>query len=165
MGGRLVGNLDAVHWDDFKLPHSKTGTSKRFNPDLDLGIVYQFRKLKAGLGVKNILANSSKIGWSTLLKNHREFNINVGYQQNIGRQFAITPFVLLTNERSTLIDAGLSFLLLNKIRAGYALRVNELKSVITLDVDVYKGLNIGVSYDRSSLVSDNNFDFVIRYRR
>ncbi|MDQ6477555.1 type IX secretion system membrane protein PorP/SprF [Dyadobacter sp. LHD-138] len=67
-GGRLVGNLDAIHWDDFKLPHLKTGSSKRFNPDLDLGVVYQFRKLKAGLGVKNILANFSKIGGSTLLK-------------------------------------------------------------------------------------------------
>jgi hypothetical protein len=72
---------------------------------------------------------------------------------------------LLAKERSTLIDAGLSFLLLNKIRAAYALRVNELKSVIILDVDVYKGFSVGVAYDRSSLVSDNNFDFVLRYRR
>jgi type IX secretion system PorP/SprF family membrane protein len=165
LAGRIVSNFDAIHWDKFKLPHEKSGTTRRFNPDLDLGIAYQFKNFRAGLGAKNILANSSRIEGSTLLKNHREFNLNLSYQQNIGRQFAITPFVLLANERSTLIDAGLSFLLLNKIRAAYALRVNELKSVIILDVDVYKGFSVGVAYDRSSLVSDNNFDFVLRYRR
>jgi hypothetical protein len=165
LAGRIVSNFDAIHWDKFKLPHEKSGTTRRFNPDLDLGIAYQFKNFRAGLGAKNILANSSRIEGSTLLKNHREFNLNLSYQQNIGRQFAITPFVLLAKERSTLIDAGLSFLLLNKIRAAYALRVNELKSVIILDVDVYKGFSVGVAYDRSSLVSDNNFDFVLRYRR
>jgi type IX secretion system PorP/SprF family membrane protein len=165
LGGRIVGNFDGIHWDKFELPHTESGSTKRFNPDLDLGVAYQFKKFKAGLGIKNLIASSSKIDGSTLLKNHREFNVNLSYQQNIGRQFAITPFVLLANERSTLIDAGLSFSLLNKVRASYALRVNELKSVITLDVDVYKGFSVGVAYDRSSLVSDNNFDFVLRYRR
>lgn len=164
-GGRIVGNLDAIHWDKFKLPNDQSGSTRRFNPDLDLGITYQFKRLKAGLGVKNVLANASKIAGSTLLKNHREFNVHVSYQQNIGNRFALTPFMLLANERSTLIDAGLSFLVLNKIRAAYALRVNELKSVLTLDVDVYKGVSIGMAYDRSSLVSDNNFDVVLRYRR
>lgn len=163
--GRVVGNFDAIRWNKFKLPHTENGSTKRFNPDLDLGFAYQFRNFRAGLGVKNLLANSSEINGSTLLKNHREFNVNLSYQQNIGRQFAITPFVLLANERSTLIDAGLSFLLFNKVRAAYALRVNELKSVITLDLDVYKGFSVGLGYDRSSLVSDNNFDFVVRYRR
>lgn len=164
-GGRIVGNLDAIHWDKFKLPNDQSGSTRRFNPDLDLGITYQFKRLKAGLGVKNVLANASKIAGSTLLKNYREFNVHVSYQQNIGNHFALTPFMLLANERSTLIDAGLSFLVLNKIRAAYALRVNELKSVLTLDVDVYKGVSIGMAYDRSSLVSDNNFDVVLRYRR
>lgn len=163
--GRIIGNLDAIQWEKFKLPHTENGSTRRFNPDLDLGITYQFKKLRTGLGVKNVFANSSKIAGSTLLKNHREFNVDVSYRQNIGRQFAITPFLLLANERSTLIDAGLSFSLLNKIRASYALRVNELKSVITLDVDVYKGVSIGLAYDRSSLVSDKNFDVVLRYRR
>lgn len=165
LGGRIVGNSDSINWDKFELPHTENGRTKRFNPDLDLGIHYQFKKFRAGLGVKNVIANSSKTGGSTLLKNHREFNVNLSYQQNIGSRFAITPFVLLANERSTLIDAGLSFSLLNRIRAGYALRVNELKSVITLDSDLFKGFSVGVAYDRSSLVSDKNFDLVVRYRR
>jgi len=165
LGGRIVGNFDNINWDKFELPHTENGRTKRFNPDLDLGIAYQFKKFRAGLGVKNIMGNSSKTDGSTLLKNHREFNINLSYQQNIGSQFSITPFMLLANERTTLIDAGLSFSLLNRIRAGYALRVNELKSVITFDADLYKGFSVGVAYDRSSLVSDKNFDLVVRYRR
>lgn len=99
-----------------------------------------------------------------MLRNYREINISLSYRQNIGRQFAITPFVLLANERSTLMDAGLCFTLFNRINASYALRVNELKSVIVLDANVYKGWSIGMAYDRSSLVSDNNFDFVVRHR-
>jgi len=91
--------------------------------------------------------------------------VNLGYRQNIGSWFAVTPFVLLAHERSTLIDAGLCFTLLNRINASYALRVNELKSVIVLDANVYKGWSIGIAYDRSSLVSDNNFDFVVRFRK
>ncbi|GAA4440522.1 hypothetical protein GCM10023091_24280 [Ravibacter arvi] len=164
-GGRLVGNFDAIRWDKFKLPHRQTGTTKQFNPDLDLGVTYERKGLRAGLGVKNVFANTGEADGATLLKNHREFNINLSYQQYIGRQFSVTPFVLLANERRTLIDTGLSFALADKIRASYALRVNELKSVITLDAELYKGFGVGASYDRSSLVSDKNFDLIIWYRR
>ena len=55
--------------------------------------------------------------------------------------------------------------LFNTEDAYNGLTVNELKSVILLDADMKKKWSIGVSHDRSSLVSDNNFDFVLRFRR
>lgn len=164
-GGRIVGNFDVINWDKFELPHSQTGNALRFNPDLDLGLAYQYKRFKVGLGIKNILATASKVEGAALLKNHREFNAHLSYQQNLGKWLAITPFLLLANERSTLIDAGVSFSAFSKVKLSYALRVNELKSVITLDVALCKGLSAGLAYDRSSLVSDNNIDFVLRYRR
>lgn len=103
---------------------------------------------------------------ATLLKNRREINVRLSYRQKIiGDQFTITPFTLLAHERRTLVDAGLCFTVKNRFRASYALRVNELKSVIVLDADLTKKWSIGIGYDRSSLVSDNNFDFSLRYRR
>ncbi|MBN8788171.1 MAG: type IX secretion system membrane protein PorP/SprF [Terrimonas sp.] len=164
-GGRIVANMDAINWDKFELPHDKDGKTLRFNPDLDIGVVYQYKRFNAGIGLKNLIGMATKTKGATLLRNHREVNINLSYRQNIGGQFAITPFTLLAHERNTLIDAGLCFTVFNRIRASYALRVNELKSVITLDADIYKGWSAGVAYDRSSLVSDNNFDLVVRYRR
>jgi len=163
-GGRIVANIDVVNWSRFELPHNKTGKTGYFNPDLDLGAAYQYKRLTIGAGLKNLVSTGTKDAGATLLRNHREINISLSYRQNIGRQFAITPFVLLANERSTLMDAGLCFTLFNRINASYALRVNELKSVIVLDANVYKGWSIGMAYDRSSLVSDNNFDFVVRHR-
>ena len=164
-GGRIVANMDVVNWDKFSLPHNESGKKGFFNPDIDLGATYQYKKLNVGIGFKNLFATEKKVEGATLLKNHREINVNLSYRQNIGSQFAITPFVLLAHERNTLIDAGLSFLLFKRCTASYALRINELKSVFVLDVNVFKGWSIGLGYDRSSLVSDNNFDFVLRYRR
>lgn len=163
-GGRIVANIDAVNWSRFELPHNNTGKTGYFNPDLDLGAAYQYKGFSIGAGLKNLISTGTKDAGATLLRNHREININLSYRQNIGRQFAITPFLLLANERSTLIDAGLCFTVFNRINASYALRVNELKSVIVLDANVYQGWSIGIAYDRSSLVSDNNLDFVLRYR-
>lgn len=164
-GGRIVANIDAVNWNRFELPHNESGKTIRFNPDLDIGATYQFRQLNVGLGLKNLVGTNTKAEGAVLLRDHREINVNLGYRQNIGSWFAVTPFVLLAHERSTLIDAGLCFTLLNRINASYALRVNELKSVIVLDANVYKGWSIGIACDRSSLVSDNNFDFVVRFRK
>lgn len=164
-GGRVVGNIDNVYWGKFELPHNQNNKSLYFNPDIDLGITYQFKRFSAGLGLKNLLENSTKVEGATLLKNKKEINTNVSYRQPFGKQFSITPFVLLAHERSTLIDAGLSFSFFNTINASYALRVNELKSVIVLDAKVTKNWSLGIAYDRSSLVADNNFDFVLRYRR
>ena len=164
-GGRVVANMDVIKWNKLQLPHSEGGNSLRFNPDLDLGVSYQYKKFTAGVGIKNIIGSSTKIENATLLKNHREVNVNLSYQQNIGKKFSVTPFLLLANERSTLIDAGLSFSAFKFVSASYTLRVNELKSVITLNVDVDKHFSVGIAYDRSDLVSDNNFDFVLRYRR
>ena len=165
-GGRIVANIDHVNWNRFELPSHQNGKSVYFNPDLDLGASYEFKRLRAGIGFKNLLGASTKVENAILLKNRREVNVSLSYRQNIiGEQFTIAPFVLLAHERSALIDAGLCFAVKNKFRASYALRVNELKSVILLDADVTKKWSIGVSYDRSSLVSDNNFDFVLRFRR
>lgn len=164
-GGRVVANMDFLNWDKFELPHSRSGKSLYFNPDLDIGAAYQFKEWNAGIGLKNMFETSTKIEDATLLQNHRELNFNLSYRKNIGRYFAVTPFLLLAHERSTLTDAGLCFTVIEKVRASYALRVNELKSVIALDAAIYKGWSIGMAYDRSSLVSDNNLDFVIRYKR
>lgn len=164
-GGRIVANIDAVHWDRLVLPHTGNGKTLHFNPDLDLGVTYQHRRFNAGLGMKNLIETHTKADDAILLKNHREMNLNLSYRMNIGRPLAVTPFVLLAHERNTLIDAGISFTLFNRIDASYALRVNELKSVIVLDAQVYKGWSLGLAYDRSSLVSDHNFDLVLRYRK
>jgi len=164
-GGRVVANMDVIDWNKFVLPHSRNGTTLRLNPDIDAGLAYQYRRFNAGLGFKNLIGTTTRIEGATLLKNQHEVNFNVSYRQPVGGNFSVTPFVLLAHERNTLIDAGLCFTVFNIVRASYALRVNELKSVIVVDADVYKGWSIGVGYDRSSLVSDNNIDFVIRYRR
>lgn len=164
-GARGVANMDRIRWNKLALPHQHTGNTFRFDPDLDIGLAYSFKRLNAGIGLKNIFSTSFKEEGAVLLKDHREVNIDLSYRQPLGKRFAITPFVLLLNERNTLIDAGLNFTLLNKINASYALRVNELKSVIVLDAAIYKGWSIGIGYDRSDLVSDNNVDLVIRYRR
>lgn len=164
-GGRVVANIDLIDWDDFRLPHTESGRSTRFNPDLDLGMSFQLRNLKAGVGLKNVIGTSTKLEDAVLIKNHFEINAHLAYKQNFGKQFSVTPFLLLANERSTLIDAGLSFSMFNRLQAAYALRVNELKSVITLNVGLSKNFSMGAAYDRSGLVSDHNVDFVLRYRR
>lgn len=163
-GGRFVANMDHINWDKFKLPHNESGKSTKFNPDLDLGATYQYKKFSAGIGLKNVFSTSTKLEDVDLIKNRREINVNVSYRQNFGNQFAVTPFVLLAHERSTLIDAGLGFSFFNTVNASYALRINELKSVIVLDANVTKKWSVGIAYDRSSLVSDNNFDLVMRYK-
>lgn len=164
-GARVVANTDFINWENFVLPHHKAGREAAFNPDLDLGVNYRFRRLNVGVGFKNLFATRKRIDEATLLKNHREVNFHLNYRQNIGRNFAVTPFLLLAHERNTLIDGGLAFSLFNRLTASYALRLNELKSVIVLDAKIYKGWSVGLGYDRSALVSDQNVDFVIRYKR
>lgn len=164
-GGRIVANMDAIRWDKLVLPHTRSGKTLHFNPELDLGVTYQHKRFNAGLGLKNLIGSRTRTEDAELLKNHREMNVNFSYRINIGRPLAVSPFLLLAHERNTRIDAGLCFTLFNRVDASYALRVNELKSIITLDTPLYKAWSIGLAYDRSSLVSDHNFDLLLRYRK
>ncbi len=47
-GGRIVANIDVVNWSRFELPHNKTGKTGYFNPDLDLGAAYQYKRFTIG---------------------------------------------------------------------------------------------------------------------
>jgi hypothetical protein len=50
-----------------------------------------------------------------------------------------------------------------KLNASYLLRVNELRSIFTLESKVYQGLSLGVAYDTSPLFPDNNLDVFVRF--
>lgn len=165
LGGRLVGNVDRVSWDKFLLPHSESGKDLFFNPEIDLGVHWMFHGFKAGAGFKNVLGSSTKHDNSAIIQNRREMNFNLSYQQNIGTKFHVTPLVLVNMERNTLINAGLAVSAFNKLNVSYILRLNQLRGIYGLDFNVAKGLSLGLSMDRSLLMSDNNFDFVLRYRK
>ncbi len=165
IGARVVANMDIINWDKLQLPHNEDGRSLRFNPDLDLGIDYRFKKFNAGIGVKNITENSFKLEGVALIQNRREINVNLSYQQGFTNNFSITPFVLLMHERNTIADAGLYFSIFKRYHISYALRINELRSIVALNIEQNKYFSFGVAFDRSDLVSDIHWDFVVRYSR
>ena len=165
LGGRVVGNVDRVNWDKFQLPHLESGNTVFFNPELDLGVHWMFYGLKAGAGFKNLLGSSAKHDNAVLIQNRKELNFNLSYRQNLGQNFQITPLLLVNRERNTLINAGLSVNAFKKLNVSYILRLNQLRGIYGLDFTLPKGLSVGLSLDRSVLMSDNNFDFVLRYRK
>ncbi len=163
LGGRLVLNNDIINWTKLKIPHHETGKGIKFSPDLDLGIQYQIKGFTAGVSTKNVLGSSTKLEGEDLLKNWREAYFNVSYLFRIGKKVKVAPYALLYWERKLAIDGGLYLSLFNRVNVSYLLRVLELRSIYTLDVKIYKGLNVGLGFDHSKLLLDSNVDALIRY--
>lgn len=163
LGGRVVLNFDAISWNKLELVHNKTGKSTRFSPDVDFGVQYQSKRFTTGLSSKNMMALSSNLDGSELLKNKREFYVNTSYELISRKNFRATPFLLLYTERKSFIDGGLTISAFNRIDASYTLRINELRGIYYLGVDITKGFQIGASLDRSALLPDNNLDVTIKY--
>lgn len=161
--GRLVLNADAINWNKLKLRDNQSGKSVKITPDLDLGIQYQSRGFTAGIAAKNLLSYTVKTEEKSIIKNWREFYINVSYRFTIRKNFQLAPYLLLYRERKTFADAGVFVSAWHRVNASYLLRINELRSIYTFDVTIYKGFNAGLAFDKSALLPDHNLDFVLRY--
>lgn len=161
-GGNYTFHTDLVSWSNFMLPHDQTGRSFRLSPDLDLGTQFQWKGLKIGASVKNLVGISQKIEEETVIKTQRVVVINTSYEFIIGERITIAPYFLLFQELKTDLDAGLFLSFDNKINASYLMRITELRSILTLESQVFEGFSIGASYDTSPLFPDNNFDIFVR---
>lgn len=163
LGGRLAFNLDLIDWDKFQLSYSESGKSLKPNADMDLGAFYQFKNFSFGIATKNMIGTSVKLDGEKLLMNQREFYVNTSYQFHIKDKFEITPFLLYRKEIMSELDIGLHLGFFKRVHTTYQLRLIQLRHIFTLQGQISQSLSIGLAFDYSNLLSDKNFDAVIRY--
>ncbi len=164
LGGRMVFNVDHIHWDKLAAEQVRTGSSLRLSPDFDLGLQYGWKGLRLGLSSKNLAGSTVKHDGEALLQNQREYILNLSYAFRIGQQFEAAPFLTGYRERNDKLDAGLYLSFRNLVYASYLLRVHELRSVYMAGANVYRGWGFGLAYDRSGIYTDHNLDMVVRYQ-
>jgi hypothetical protein len=162
--GRAVINVDVIRWSRYQLPLPERINALQMRPDADLGIEYKLRGLTLGAASQNVLASSVSSGNAVLIKNKRAWVFNASCLFNIGPHVQLAPFSLIRRERNWMFDAGVYVSALKRIRASYALRVKELRHIYTIDCRATKRLFLGLSFDHSRLLPDNNLDVALKYQ-
>ncbi|PRY88016.1 type IX secretion system membrane protein PorP/SprF [Mongoliibacter ruber] len=163
LGGRFTLHSDLINWSNYQLPNNETGRSFRLSPDIDVGAQFQLKAFKLGASVRNTIGISQEIDEEGIITTQRAFVVNTSYDFTINEKFVVAPYVLLYTELKTEIDAGLFLSFERKVNFSYLLRVNELRSILTLEGRLYRGLSIGAAYDQSPLLPSNNLDIFFRY--
>ncbi|WP_114748145.1 type IX secretion system membrane protein PorP/SprF [Pleomorphovibrio marinus] len=163
LGGRLALHSDIVNWSDYQLPHNETGRSFRLSPDMDLGAQFQWKAFKLGASYRNTIGVTQELDDEGFITTQRAFVVNTSYDFAINDRLIVAPYVLLYTELKTEIDAGVFLSYDKKVNFSYLLRINELRSIFTLEGRIYRGLSIGAAYDQSPLLPSNNLDFFVRY--
>lgn len=162
-GGNVTMHTDLINWSNFQLPHSETGNSFRLSPDLDFGTQFQWKNLKLGGALKNIIGLSQNLEGSEIINTKRVVVFNTSYDFHIGQKFILAPYVLFYQEVRNELDVGLFLNYDRMINVSYLIRVNELRSIFTFESRVIQGFSIGASYDTSPLLPDNSLDIFVRY--
>lgn len=162
--GRAIFNFDVIQWNKLKLPVSESGYSLKMRPDIDLGMEYKVRGFVLGASSQNVIASSLKTEGAVLIRNKRAYVFNTSYLFNIGRHFKVAPFALVRWERAWASDAGVYASAFNFVKVSYAFRVKELRHIYAIDCRTLKNLFLGVSFDTSRLIPDNNLDVVLKYQ-
>lgn len=164
-GIRAVVNLNHIDWD--KVGQFQTTPAKRLriNPDLDFGILYQWKGLNLGISGKNLFSSKIKKDKEAIIKDWQEFYLNLSYRFNMFQNnLAITPFILYFKERNINLDAGLNLSFFKKAEVSYALRLLELRGIYAARFAIGKRMQIGAAFDHSSIFSDTNVDFLLGFR-
>lgn len=161
--GNVTMHTDLINWSNFSLPHNETGNSFRLSPDLDVGTQFRWKNLKLGGSIKNIIGISQNLEGSDIINTKRVVVLNTSYDFHIGQKVTLAPYVLFYQETRNELDAGLFFSYAKMLNASYLLRVNELRSIFTVESRIINGFSLGVSYDTSPLLPDNNLDIFVRY--
>jgi hypothetical protein len=161
-GGRLALHSDIVNWSNYQLPHSETGRSLRLSPDMDLGAQFQWNAFKLGASFKNTIGVTQMLDDEGIITTQRAFVINTSYDFTINDRLIVAPYVLLYTELKTEIDAGLFLSFDRIVNFSYLIRVNELRSIFTLEGRLFRDLSIGAAYDQSPLLPSNNLDIFVR---
>ncbi|TVP43612.1 MAG: type IX secretion system membrane protein PorP/SprF [Mongoliibacter sp.] len=162
-GGRLALHSDIINWSNYQIPNEETGNSLRLSPDFDLGAQFQWKAFKIGASLRNTIGLSQKLDEEDIITTQRAFVINTSYEFTINERLIVAPYVLLYTELKTEIDAGVFLSFDRNVNFSYLIRVNELRSIFTLEGRLYRGLSIGVAYDQSPLLPSNNLDIFVRY--
>ncbi len=163
-GARAAFYLDNINEENISQDVDSSIGGSYFSPDLDLGIQYQWKGLILAVSGKNLFKNSVNIEGEPIIQNQRQFNTLLSYQFYLGEKFGIAPLVFLSQERSLRTDVGLNLSFSKKIDFSYLLRIEELRSIITLGTQVGEKLHVGIAVDNSSLLGDINTDLFIRGR-
>ena len=163
-GARAAFYLDNINEENISQDVDSSIGGSYFSPDLDLGIQYQWKGLILAVSGKNLFKNSVNIEGEPIIQNQREFNTMLSYQFYFGEKFGIAPLVFLSQERSLKTAVGLNLSFSKKIDFSYLLRIEELRSIITLGTQVGEKLHVGIAVDNSSILGDINTDLFIRGR-
>ncbi|MCC5938095.1 MAG: type IX secretion system membrane protein PorP/SprF [Lunatimonas sp.] len=162
LGGRLALHSDIINWSEYQLPNNETGRSIRLAPDVDFGAQFQWRAFRLGASFKNAVGVVQKLDGEGIITTQRAFVINTSYEFTVREKFIVAPYVLLYSELKTELDVGFFMSFERKVNFSYLMRVNELRSVFTLEGPVYRGISIGAAYDQSPLLPSNNLDIFVR---
>ena len=163
-GARVSVNFDIVRWNSLQLPIApRQGTTLKLNPDLDLGVEYNWKNLSIGLASKNLIGFRTKIEDEVLIKNERFTSLSTSYAFDIGRHYQITPLVMLFFDNRMIYDVGARFSAYEFVHVSYMLRANELRSIIALEVLMESDGYVGLSIDFSPMLPDKNMGILVRY--
>ncbi len=162
-GGNVNLHSDFINWSNLQLPNNESGRSMRLSPDLGLGTQFQWKKLRLGASLNNMIGISQNLEDEELIKTQSVVVINASYDFKIRENITLAPYLLFYQELRSEIDIGLFMSFNDKFNASYLFRVFELRSIFTLESKVLEGLSIGAAYDTSPLFPDNNLDIFVRY--
>jgi hypothetical protein len=157
-GARAVVVLNNMDWGALYDYPGKPNKANYLAPDLDLGLRYAWRGLRAGFASRNLLATSNKADDLVVLKNQRELIFDLSYMLRLSSKFQLAPFAMLRHERNTQYDLGMHIGLFNRVDVSYAMRLMELRSIYVMSVRLTDRFRISVAGDHSALTTDTNFD-------
>lgn len=164
LGARAALYFDHINVEKINQDVDPSIGGNYFSPDLDLGVQYQWKGLTLAISGKNLFTNSVSIEGEPIIQNQRELNTFLSYQFIIGEKFGIAPLILLSQERSLKTDAGLNLSYNKKIDISYILRIEELRSIISMGSQLSEIFYVGLAINNSTLLGDMNTDVLVRVK-
>ena len=164
IGVRGVFNIDDVKWSGLynSVEDISRNHNKYITPDIDIGLEYEFKKLRLGLSVKNLAGIERKVQRDGItLINRRLLFFDAAYKFSLSEKLEMESHLSTYFERSITADIGSTLTYGKRYNLLYNFRLLELRHTAGILIDdIIKGVSFGVVYDISHIHIDHNLDLV-----
>lgn len=164
VAARAVAYLDDLRLDEVSHVADTEASGLALTPDLDLGLRYAWRGLRASVSMRHAAASRLERDGEALITNRRETHVLLGWTFDASTRWRLMPYGYAIAERDLDLDLGFRAGLADRLDLTYALRLTELRHVGMLGVQLGNGARVALAVDRSHLYGDVNGDLLLGWR-
>lgn len=141
IGGRLLISFNNVNFG--ALPYGQSGTRLLTDPDIDLGLQYDYKFFHWGFSVKNIFSLGGRYEGIQYVTYPRAFFSNMYFDVNLLQgNIVLMPFGMLAVNQNIMIAVGMDARIYDFFRIEYAFRAPDLSHNITMSFTIAKRVSL-----------------------